>query len=63
MNADERKRMAELCTAIAGEQDSQRLIGLVDELNRLLALKEERLKQRETEASHSFEPSDNRLAS
>jgi hypothetical protein len=32
MIADERKRMAELCTAIASEQDSHSLIGLVEEL-------------------------------
>jgi regulator of PEP synthase PpsR (kinase-PPPase family) len=55
--------MKELCTAIAAEQDSHRLIGLVEELNRLLALKEERLKQKETGSSQSFESSDNRLAS
>jgi hypothetical protein len=63
MIADERKRMAELCTAIASEQDSHSLIGLVEELNLLLARKEERLKQKERESSQSFASSDNRLAS
>jgi hypothetical protein len=58
MNADEQDRMKELCTAIAGEQDSHRLIGLVEELNRLLARKEERLKQQERDSAQSVEPSD-----
>jgi hypothetical protein len=63
MNAAEQRRMNELCTAIAGEQDSHKLIGLVEELNRLLALKEERLKQKDRESFQSLEPSDSRLAS
>jgi hypothetical protein len=46
MNETERARMAELCAAIASEQDSQKLILLVQELNRLLATKQERLNQK-----------------
>ena len=51
MNETERVRMTELCTAIASEQDSQKMILLVQELNRLLATKQERLNQREAKAS------------
>jgi hypothetical protein len=51
MNETERARMTELCTAIASEQDSQKMILLVQELNRLLATKQERLNQREAKAS------------
>jgi hypothetical protein len=51
MNETERARMTELCTAIASEQDSQKMILLVQELNRLLATKQERLNQREAQAS------------
>jgi hypothetical protein len=61
MNADDQDRMKELCTAIAGEQDSHRLIGLVEELNCLLARKEERLRQKERDSTQSVEPSDKGL--
>jgi hypothetical protein len=46
MNASERARMMELCTAIASEQDSEKMIRLVEELNRLLAMKQDRLDQK-----------------
>jgi hypothetical protein len=62
MNADDQDRMKELCTAIAGEQDSNTLIGLVEELNCLLARKEERLRQKERESAQSVEPSDKGFA-
>jgi hypothetical protein len=45
MNETERARMTELCTAIASEQGSQKMILLVQELNRLLATKQERLRR------------------
>jgi hypothetical protein len=48
MNADEQKRMHELCSAIAREQDSETLLSLVAELNQLFDLKELRLKEKET---------------
>jgi hypothetical protein len=47
MNETERARMTELCTAIATEQVSEKMIALVQELNRLLAVKQERLNQRD----------------
>jgi hypothetical protein len=47
MNAGEQKRMQELCSAIAQEQDSDTLLGLVAELNQLFELKELRLKEKE----------------
>jgi hypothetical protein len=46
MNETEQARMKELCAAIASEQDSQKMILLVQELNRLLATKQERLNQK-----------------
>jgi exoribonuclease R len=46
MNDSERMRMTELCSAIAAEQDSRKMLDLVEELNRLFELKEQRLKQK-----------------
>lgn len=46
MNEIEQERMKQLCTAIAAEQVSEKMIVLVQELNRLLAAKQERLEQR-----------------
>jgi hypothetical protein len=48
MTADEQERMQKLCTAIANEQDSGTLLGLVAELNQLFDRKEQRLKQKGT---------------
>jgi hypothetical protein len=42
----ERERFLELCGLAANEQDPQRLLELVREINNLLEAKEERLKQR-----------------
>jgi hypothetical protein len=50
MNEIEQERMTLLCTAIVSEQDSQKMIVLVQELNRLLAPKQERLNQKEAKA-------------
>jgi hypothetical protein len=47
MNDTERMRMTELCSAIATEQDTRKMLDLVEELNRLFELKEERLRQKE----------------
>jgi hypothetical protein len=42
----ERERFLELCGLAANEQDPQRLLELVREINNFLEAKEERLKQR-----------------
>jgi hypothetical protein len=60
MTADEQERMQELCSAIAQEQDSEKLLNLVETLNRLFALKEERLKKKAGRLPTS-EPSDESL--
>ncbi|HEX8817149.1 MAG TPA: hypothetical protein VF753_16750 [Terriglobales bacterium] len=43
MKTDERERMYKLCAMIEVEQDQDRFIDLIRELNELLALKERRL--------------------
>ena len=47
MTEAEQERMRALCTAIVQEQDSSRMMALVEELNELLAVKQERLDGRE----------------
>lgn len=42
---DEREKMKRLCERISEEQDSSAFIQLVQELNKLLAKKQERLNQ------------------
>jgi hypothetical protein len=62
MNDTERMRMTELCSAIATEQDSSKMLDLVAELNRLFELKEARLKQKQRGSSQStFEEKDRLL--
>jgi hypothetical protein len=51
MNELEQERMTQLCTAIAAEQVSEKMIALVQELNRLLATKQDRLDQRDGKPS------------
>jgi hypothetical protein len=51
MNETERQRMTELCTAIAAEQDSRKMIALVHELNILVETKQERLDREQAKAS------------
>jgi hypothetical protein len=51
MTETERQRMMELCTAIATEQDSRIMLELVEELNRLLDGKQERLDFKQAKAS------------
>lgn len=46
MNKAESDRIHELCSLIAVEQDRARFIELVDELNRILEAKGERLQGR-----------------
>jgi hypothetical protein len=43
MNKAESDRIHELCTLIAVEQDRQKFLALVKELNRILSAKEKRL--------------------
>jgi hypothetical protein len=47
----ERERFLELCGLAANEEDPQRLLELVREINNLLEAKEERLKQRRSTAT------------
>jgi hypothetical protein len=48
-----KKRWMELCELAANEQDSQKLLALVKEINRLLDEKELRLKVREAAADQA----------
>jgi hypothetical protein len=61
MNDTERMRMTELCSAIATEQDSGKMLDLVAELNRLFELKEARLKQKQRGSSPSTSEEKNPL--
>jgi hypothetical protein len=45
MQGKTRERWLELCEQAAVEQDREKLLKLVEEINRLLAEKDERLKQ------------------
>jgi hypothetical protein len=47
MNETERHRMRELCTAIAAERDPDKMVKLLEELNRLLETKQERLDRKQ----------------
>lgn len=44
MKKDERDRFEELCALIAVEQDRKQFMELVEELNRLLSVKDHRLQ-------------------
>jgi hypothetical protein len=46
MKPDERERMYKLCAMIEVEQDQDRFIDLIRELNELLARKERRLEDK-----------------
>ena len=48
MDRRESERIQELCSLIAVEQDRNKFLALVEELNRLLSRENERLKQRES---------------
>jgi hypothetical protein len=45
MTPEERERMNELCRQIQDEKDHQKFSSLIEELNRLLAKKDERLEK------------------
>jgi len=45
MKGEQKERWMELCEQAANEQDSQKLLELTKEIDRLLAEKEKRLKQ------------------
>jgi hypothetical protein len=45
MNKADRDRIQELCSLIAVEKDRNRFLALVEELNRILAAKDERLQK------------------
>ena len=49
MQGENLERWRKLCAEAEKEQDPQRLMELVEEINRLLELKEARLKERERE--------------
>jgi hypothetical protein len=53
MNRADSDRILELCSLIAVEQDRDRFLGLVSELNRILGEKDRRLqdKQRDKEGN------------
>jgi hypothetical protein len=46
MTPDERERMYELCALIEKERDRHRFLQLIEELNRLLERKEQRLEDK-----------------
>ena len=45
MKGEKREQWMRLCEQAANEQDPQKLLGLVREINRLLEEKEQRLRQ------------------
>jgi hypothetical protein len=45
MTAEEREQMEELCRQIQVEKDQAKFTALIEELNRLLAQKDERLQK------------------
>jgi len=49
MNKAESDRIHELCSLIAVEQDHKRFQALIEELNRILSAKDQRLHKREEE--------------
>jgi hypothetical protein len=52
MQGETKERWERLCQQAAVEQDSDRLVKLVQEINRLLAEKEERLAKQQAAAAH-----------
>jgi hypothetical protein len=53
---EDREKWMQLCAEAAIEQDSDRLLMLVQEINRLLEEKEQRLKAREKQREPRKEP-------
>ena len=48
MQGEAKQRWQDLCEQAAIEQDPERLMRLIEEINRLLEAKEKRLQERET---------------
>jgi hypothetical protein len=48
MHGDKKERWQELCALAANEQNPEKLLELVSEINKLLAEKEERLRQQQS---------------
>lgn len=53
MNKAESDRIYELCSMIAEEQDHKRFQALIEELNRILSAKNQRLQQRKVDVPKS----------
>ena len=51
MKGETKERWLQLCELAAKEQDPNKLLVLVDEINRLLEEKEQRLKQKKSPTS------------
>jgi hypothetical protein len=49
LQGEKRERWEQLCKQAADEQDPEKLMELVDEINRLLDEKEQRLKQQKAD--------------
>jgi hypothetical protein len=50
MNKADSDRIQELCALIAVEKDRQKFLTFVDELNRILAAKDDRLQKQQLDA-------------
>jgi hypothetical protein len=53
MQGDKKERWQELCALAADEQNPEKLLELVIEINKLLAEKEDRLKQQQSKKPSS----------
>jgi hypothetical protein len=53
MNKADSNRIHELCSLIAVEQDRQKFLNLVEELNRILAAKDGRLQSNKSDNQES----------
>ena len=56
MRGEKRERWEQLCKLAADEQDPDRLMKLIEEINRLLEEKEDRLKQRRSSTAIQDQP-------
>ncbi len=63
MNKAESDRIYELCSMIAEEQDHKRFQALIEELNRILSAKNQRLQQRKVDVPKAIKfPRETRIA-
>jgi hypothetical protein len=53
LRGEKRERWEQLCKQAADEQDPEKLMELVNEINRLLDEKEQRLKQQKTDTQEA----------